>query len=363
MPFSFPKLPLVVQLEVLKLLELEEVFLLSLCSEKMKIVVQCLNMKPTNLMYLFWENQVVAVAKNEYEENDICHPIAHLEFVPAIPTDEMKPMKLGGNTISCRCIAKAVENKFSHSLHYLALEEINVLESLQRHIKDLFRFKPRVQLEFTSLRYINMSRIIDDVTDTTFDVEELDTEQLENYLTIHPGQDSLVLGTKLTGPLLKSDSKLCSIKGLGVHGTRDRGVVDPIEAHQNPRSQFSEIINNFGGEYIFFLHVVHNEKDWTQLIRRWKSKEAYQKLKHVALTTPRGVSLTFEHTMRQFDFVEWDGQRRPRTVKLDPKIVNLQLNSSEDIDCSEWMDIQQDGGGKWASIISSETDIRFLVWD
>ena len=102
MSLSFPKFPLVVQLEILKQLELQEVFLLSLCSEKMKIVVQCLSMKPTNLMYLFWENQVLVVATYDNNHNQIDHDVANVEFVPAIPIDEVKPMKLGGNKMNCR---------------------------------------------------------------------------------------------------------------------------------------------------------------------------------------------------------------------------------------------------------------------
>ncbi|KAF1764250.1 hypothetical protein GCK72_004197 [Caenorhabditis remanei] len=364
---SFPKLPSVVQLEVLKQLELQEIFLLSLCSEKMKRAVQCLNMKPTNLMYFFLENGVVVGARYGNDPNQIDHNVANVQFVPTIPSDEMKPMKLGGNTISCRCIETSPERKSSHALHYLASEEITVLQSLQRHMKDLFRFDTRVQLVLYSLHYMNMSRIIDDVTNTTFDVEELDTEQLENYLTIHPGQDSLVLATKLTGPLLRSDSILCSIKTLALHGLQDTdGLINLflwVESRRNPRLQFSEVINNFGGKYLFLTDVVYDVTDLAQLIWKWKSKEAYHNLKFVSSTPPTGTAIGFEHAMQQFDFVEWDGQRRPRTFKLDPKIINLQLNSFEDIDCSEWMDIQQDGGGKWASIMLSQIEIGFVVWD
>ncbi|KAF1764255.1 hypothetical protein GCK72_004202 [Caenorhabditis remanei] len=310
----------------------------------MKIVVQCLNMKPTNLMYLLGENQVLVVATYDNNHNQIDHDVANVEFVPAIPSDEIKPMK---------CIETFLENMCSHSLQYLAQKEITVLESLQRHMKDLFRFKPSVQLELSSLHYINISRIIDDVTDTYFDVEELDTEQIENYLAVHPGQESVHLKTKITGPLLGSNSKVCSIKGLAVQGTQD----------QTPRLQFSEVINNFGGEYLIFIDVAYNVNDWAQLIRRWKSKQAYHKLKCAYATPPDEVSITFEHTMRQFDFVEWDGQRRPRTVKMDPKIIYLRLIYSEDIDCTEWMDIQQDGGGKWASVKVTQDFIRLVVWD
>ncbi|EFP06674.1 hypothetical protein CRE_12044 [Caenorhabditis remanei] len=353
MSILFPKLPLVVQLEILKQLELQEVFLLSLCSEKMKIVVQCLNMKPTNLMYLLGENQVLVVATYDNNHNQIDHDVVNVEFVPAIPSDEIKPMKLGGNRISCRCIETSLKNMCSHSLQYLAQKEITVLESLQRHMKGLFRFKPSVQLELSSLQYINNIHIIDDVTDTYFDVKELDTAQLENFLTIYSVQNSVHLKAKLTGPLLESNSKLCSIKGLAVQGTQD----------QNPRQQFSEVINNFCGEYLIFIDVVYDVNDWAQLIRRWKSKEAYHKLKFAYATPPDEVSIPFEHTMRQFDFVEWDGQRRPRTVKVDPKIIYLRLIYSEDIDCTEWMDIQQDGGGKWASVKVTQDFIRLVVWD
>ena len=94
MSIPFLKLPSVVQLEVLKQMEFQEVFLLSLCSEKSKRVAQSLSIKPMKIKYTLHEESVRAsVAFDQYEW--ITQDVANLKFVPSIP-----PMKLGRNGIS-----------------------------------------------------------------------------------------------------------------------------------------------------------------------------------------------------------------------------------------------------------------------
>ncbi|KAF1764116.1 hypothetical protein GCK72_004063 [Caenorhabditis remanei] len=340
MPIPFLKLPTLVQIEVMKQLELQEVFLLSLCSEKSKRMAQRLSIKPMKIKYTFHENSVRAsVAFDQYEWTT--QDVANLKFVPSIP-----PVKLGG--ISYKYVNGA--------LH--CIEEPAALEFLQSHMNNVFHGQPQVQLHVNSIYSMYQSGIIRDVTDTSFKIDDLVTEELENYLTIHPNLNSLRLATKLFGPPFGNDSKLWDIKGLAFQRTYNE--FDAILGREIDEKG-SEIMRNFGGECLLMFHVVYDIEDWKYMIRSWKTKESYQNLKCLYTTAPKGTAI--EHDMiSEFNFVKWDGQRRPRFADFDPKIINMRLHPGG-LDCGEWMDIQQDGGGKWASIKRKDSEICFVVWD
>ncbi|EFP06729.1 hypothetical protein CRE_12110 [Caenorhabditis remanei] len=350
MYIPFLKLPYVVQLEVLKQLEFQEVFLLSLCSEKSKRVTQSLNMRPMKIIYTFFEKGVqVFVAYDQYCR--IMHGVANLKFVSSISQEI--PMKLGGNAISCKYVEETSGGDILHAL--LCHQEHSALESLQSHMNYLFRDQPQVQLFVHSLCSMYQSGIIKDVTATCFKIDELNTEQLEKYLAIHPNQNSLQLTTKLIGPPFGNDSRLWDIKGLAFQNVDDAFLVLDKRG--------SEIMRNFRGQYLFLFNVVYDIDDWAHMIRNWKAKKEYQNLKCLYTMAPRNTSLFFEHAMSEFNFVKFDGQRRPRIAKFDTKIINIKTNFSGGLDCSDYLDVQQDGGGKWASIDLTHTFIHFVVWD
>ncbi|KAF1764258.1 hypothetical protein GCK72_004205 [Caenorhabditis remanei] len=353
MNIPFLKLPYVVQLEVLKQMECQEVFLLSLCSEKSKRVAQSLIMRPMKIVYAFHEKRVlVSVALDD--QYDRIHCVANMKFVSSIPSDQMRPVTLGGKEISCIFVNEiSTRNKFIHAIH--CLEEHSALESLQIHMNNLFRYQPHIELYVYSLCSMYQSGIIKNVTDSCFKIDEFNTEQLDKLLVIYPNQNSLHLTTKLIGPPFRNDSKLWALKGLAFRKVEDAIVGREID------EKCSEIIRNFGGKYLLMFNVVYDIDDWIHVIRNWKTKEAYQKLKCLYTKAPRGTAI--EHAMTEFNFVKWDGQRRPRIAKFDPKIINIVTSFSEGHDCSHWLDIQQDGGGKWASIKMTHNSIDFAVWD
>ncbi|EFP06740.1 hypothetical protein CRE_12107 [Caenorhabditis remanei] len=354
MSIPFLKLPSVVQLEVLKQMEFQEVFLLSLCSEKSKRVAQSLNMRPLKIIYIFSEKCVQAdVAYDPYDRVD---GVANLKFNSCIPTDQIRPVSLEKNAISYKFVKKDSESyKFGHVL--LFLDGHSALEFLQNHMNNLFRFQPLVQLHVWSLRSMYQSGIIKDVTDTFFNINELNTEQLEKYLAIHPNQNSLQLTTKLVGPPFGNNSKLWDIKGLHFQKKEDAIFRREIDV------KASEIMRNFRGQYLFMVNVVYDNRDWTHVIRSWKTKEAYQNLKCLYTTAPRNTVIMYGNAMTEFNFVKWDGQRRPRIAKFDTKIINIKTSFYGGRDCSDWLDVQQDGGGKWASIMRTRSSIHFVVWD
>ncbi|KAF1764262.1 hypothetical protein GCK72_004209 [Caenorhabditis remanei] len=353
MPFPITKLPYLPQVEVLKQLELQELFLLSLCSEKSKKLVQTANLKVEILKFSLNGKGIQVLV----ESNDDVHCVASMKLVQLASSDET-PIKLGGSKVQCRCIEEPPTSQLSHTFQYLQTEEKIVFESIQHHMRTLFRDTPRVQLELSSIAALSKAEVIKDVTDTSFSMETLETSVLENYLSTRQDQQSIQLKASLVGPPLAGNSRLWNVKGLAVHGTF-ADLVNQILL--GPRVVIPGIIRNFGGEHLCFTDVMYNIDSWRQLIRRWRAKEAYHDLRWFSTTSPAALPIIAGTALDEFNLVRWDGIRRPRTVKLDSKIVSFIMK--EEIDCSSWMDIQQDGGGKWASIKMTDSTICFVVWD
>ncbi|EFP06694.1 hypothetical protein CRE_12039 [Caenorhabditis remanei] len=101
MSIQFLKLPWLTQLEVLKQLKIEEVFVISLCSEKLKRKVQSLNLKPGIVKYYFMENAIVAVVKDS-EHDEVIHNVAMVTRVQEDPDDSFITIKLGGKKVTCK---------------------------------------------------------------------------------------------------------------------------------------------------------------------------------------------------------------------------------------------------------------------
>ncbi|EFP06737.1 hypothetical protein CRE_12111 [Caenorhabditis remanei] len=352
MSLSIIKLPYLAQIEVLKQLELQELFLMSLCSEKSKKLVQTVNLKVEALKFsLNGEGIQVLVESNEH-----VHCVASMKLVQSVSRDDTS-IKLGGSKFQYRCIEEPPTNYLSHTFQYIQSDEKIVFESIQHHMRTLFRDTPQVQLELSSIAALSKADVIKDVTDTIFSMETLETSVLENYLSTRQDQQSIQLKARLTWPLA-GNSRLWHVKRLAVHGTF-ADLVNQILL--GPSVVIPGIIRNFGGEHLCFTDVMYNIDSWRQLIRRWRAKEAYHDLRWFSTTSPAALPIIAGTALDEFNLVRWDGIRRPRTVKLDSKIVNFIMKG--EIDCSSWMDIQQDGGGKWASIKMTDHSICFVVWD
>lgn len=352
------KLPFLAQIEVLKQLAIQEVFMLSLCSKKSKIIVQPLNLKPDIIKYSL--NGVVIDVHVEY--NTIVHSVVNMKCAPfgrPCDTDE-RPMKLGGKEIKLKWTKDPSENApTTHIFQYLQTDEKLLIESLHCHMQGLFRYEPCVQLEVGSESSLSNLDNFKNVSSTCLKMRELNTLFLDDFVTAHPDQHSLKIMTYLNGLPLRKDSRLFSIKGVAINVTVDRSRQSSSETDL----MLPEIIKNFNGEYLLLLNVYYGVRDWADLMRSWIRKESYANLKFISTSTSNGAAILFEHWVEEFNFLEWDGQRRPRYFMMDPGLTICQPVFGATIDCSDWLDIQQDGGVRWASIKMTLTEIQLVVWD
>ncbi|EFP06632.1 hypothetical protein CRE_12106 [Caenorhabditis remanei] len=322
---------------------------MSVCSEKVRKVVRSLNLKPNKIKYALHESGTqVFIGYQEYDQT--LQYFAVLYYYSSIDSKD-KSINLGGNKMRHRFHKRPPNFAMPYYLSIPVLEDNRVLKLAHRHMTDLFRYKPRVQLVICCIATMFKSHVIKDVTDISFCLKkaELDTRVLEQFLITRPVQQSIQISSKLTGPPFRKDSRIWDAKGLSINGNDDRAA---------------EIMENFRGHHLIFIDVDWNLKDWEQVMRKWKRREAYHDLKAISARTPNGVEYWFRgNILVEFQLKEWDGLRRPRCHMEDPNIINIQSDVAQGIDCTNWLDMQQDGGGKWASVVVTEKLIGFVVWD
>ena len=101
MSFPLLRLPQLVHIEVFKHLEFQEIFLLSLCSENMKFLVHRIKLKPKEIQYILGDDTIQVSVGPTNKEWKI-YPLAVVECVSFIPSEEITFIKLGGEHIACR---------------------------------------------------------------------------------------------------------------------------------------------------------------------------------------------------------------------------------------------------------------------
>ncbi|EFP07870.1 hypothetical protein CRE_14090 [Caenorhabditis remanei] len=135
--------PLLIHVEIFKHLELESIFMLSLCSENTKRLIQRIRLKSKKLRYTVEDDQVSVLGGFTDDERDL-KLIATMKCVTSISRKKTISVKLGGEPIKCRF------ERSSHTLKHLEPENKNVIELLKNHIDSLFHSKPIIQLKLHS---------------------------------------------------------------------------------------------------------------------------------------------------------------------------------------------------------------------
>ncbi|EFP06677.1 hypothetical protein CRE_12101 [Caenorhabditis remanei] len=345
MPIPFLKLPYLIQREVLKQLEFDDIFMMSLCSRKVKIMIQSVSINVDKLIYVLSDHAIL-VSVGYHGRFQRPQDVIILERVEAIPRESRIRINC---EIECRYTTRRITDVIKVYLGYLSWEEDMFLKAFQGHMNSLFQNQPDNTVVAGSTNALYNSTGISNVNNADIFIKEsdvLNTSQLEDFMNFHPTLNSIHLMFPFTGPPLTSESKIMKINGLSVHNSGQRT---------------SELMANFCKQYLNLTIATYDLNDWKQSLRKWKRKEAYGNLKAVITCTlqPNFV-LDFDVFAAEFNLQEWDGERKPKNYRLDTTISHIQ---SEEFDCSKWFDMQQDGGGKWASILLGPNVIDFVVWD
>ncbi|EFP06685.1 hypothetical protein CRE_12104 [Caenorhabditis remanei] len=318
-PIPFLKLPYLIQLDVLKQLEFDVIFLMSLCSKKVKIMIQGVNLEVPKLVYGLIDSLTQACV-GHHEDLQLRRDVTIFKCLESIPRDEMSQMNLAGNTIECSYKKQLMNGKEMFVVGYHAADEETVLKSLQFHVSSLFRNKPLIVLIAVLPSALTKSTIIADLSEAVIDNRSA-------IFNIEPG-------------MLHTSELEDFINALTVHDAGQRT---------------SEIMANFDGKCLHLSKAIYTTNDWIQLLRKWKRKEACGNLKLLGTHPPEQLPI-MNFDVTEFDLQVWDGLRRPKYYKF----THLR---SMDVDCSNWLDMQQDGGGKWASVMLEQDFKFFVVWD
>ncbi|EFO89999.1 hypothetical protein CRE_26895 [Caenorhabditis remanei] len=294
--------PLLIHVEIFKHLEFEQIFMLSLCSENTKRLIQRIRLKAKKLRYTIEDDQVSVHGGFTDDERDL-EFIAAMKCVTSISRKKTISVKLGGEPIKCRF------ERNSHTLKYLEPENKNALELLKNLIDSLFHSKPIIQLKLHSPDSLSSSNIFDDISDTSFMFENLDASELEAHLTKYPNHHSLDFFSDLTKRDLKQYSKIWEIEGLTLRGSR---LIS------------SRAMKYFSGRCLILHNAEIMYSALIKMIPKWQKKEGLHILHAVVIHTFASDDF-IDELLDELNVLDWDGITRLKMFNYDPRYFTLTL--------------------------------------
>ncbi|EFO89070.1 hypothetical protein CRE_14266 [Caenorhabditis remanei] len=338
--------PYVVQKEIFKSMEYCELFIMSLCSKRMKYCVIRAKRKVPELWY--GVNPALKFIALQEGESPVDVIIA---FDDQPELSGMKPMELEiGDNFKTRGIVKTVQSTLDQEFCSIRLPKLDakVTKALHEHVKQLFLYTVPcgIEIDNNSLTeelpvYENVNRI--HVTGgSILELNDLDTFLSQSY----PNLGTLMINCPINGEVNDS-SKILEVSNIYL---------------SKPGLVGASLLSKFTGRNIVFSHLVIAEKELNLFIRKWMNSEAYHHSEMVFFSAPPDYNLNTGLIIDELETEEFDPTKRPQWYQIDFKLFNIP-SSPADFSGDNCFDVIRESDGKRASILSFSNFFMFLVWN
>ncbi|EFP05753.1 hypothetical protein CRE_27434 [Caenorhabditis remanei] len=271
------------------------------------------------------------------------------------PADNILELKMGDMVIKFRPRAMfSPQNEIvNYDLTYLEQYRDIAPVALQNHVKCIFQNTLRVEILVSSCRYLTNLPILENVKTSYLKGSQAVASVLEEFLFVHNNQECVHIVPFISGNFNRN-SEIFSIPKLYCK-----------------RSGFAAaaMIPSFTGNCLILEQAKCDTVLLIQLLRKWVDKTAYQNLKMIRVSLfenyyfPHGfprADVNLREILKDFKTKRWDRSNRPQIYELDPQMVTSYVES---VDCSQFLDIEQEGGGKLGSVFITHDSFEFYVWD
>ncbi|EFO89063.1 hypothetical protein CRE_14250 [Caenorhabditis remanei] len=279
MPLPFLLFPYVVQKEIFKSMEYCEMFLMSLCSKRVKQCVIQARLKIAKVWYgVYPDIKFIAI-------QDWGIPVdMHIAFDDQPALSGMEPMEMKiGDDFKTRGIVKAKLTRLKQEYCLISVPKLDakVTKSLHEHVKQLFRYTAPcgIEIHTNSLTeelpiYENVSKILVKGK-SILDLNDLDTFLSQYY----PNLTTLLICSPING---EATSKLLEIGNVHLSYPGQCGIT---------------LLSKFNGKKINLWGAVVTEKMLNEFIRKWMKSEGYQNLEFV------NIELSLESDLLNRDLI------------------------------------------------------------
>ncbi|PIC22800.1 hypothetical protein B9Z55_016731 [Caenorhabditis nigoni] len=318
MPINLHKLPSLVGEMLVTELEYQEIFLLSMCSRRSKILVKKGNIKVPKLAFRYEERHGYNKFEVEVVTDESRLPVTSWLHVPELASEEVSTVKLGLGYKADTSFHVLCENdgKFLHWTE-CANEPMAVQKSLQDHVNSMFHNDTNQLILL--MKYKGSLPNITDVTEIEIRDDTVDPQFITNVLDMYPDHQRLYVKSEIDGEIPK-ESPFFQVQNIYVTHPPSRKY-----------SCGPDYFHNFVGRNMRLDQATVTEQDLIQFLHKWISNEAYHNLETMVILVGPQCRIN-ENLIRQtIEFEEYDPnepEKRPSHFPIDiPFSYNFPLRN------------------------------------
>ncbi|EFO90495.1 hypothetical protein CRE_08205 [Caenorhabditis remanei] len=260
-PLRLYNFPYVVQREIMDSMDLQSIFLLSICSKRMNnLIVSVEKARFNKIKYILYKmNLGASIEAVNYDHTS--EVILTMDTTMVLGIYKKKKLYISDTLIESKWYtARRTKTAFADE----------VFESVQRHSYGLFGDNKECKLDINIYAYGFRLPKLKNVSESNIHiVPSVDGKTLDDYCSASPNKDFINLyGVKLRK--LKGNSKLYDINCI--HTFDDKSKLVP------------NLLRKFGGRHAFMRTSKLDHRDVIQFLKKWKSNESFKKLEILQIT-------------------------------------------------------------------------------
>ncbi|EGT36542.1 hypothetical protein CAEBREN_14261 [Caenorhabditis brenneri] len=344
MPFKLNSFPYLVKLAVFDQMEYRSIFLLSLCSVKIrKFIENHLRKNVAYIRYIFSSNgiQVLVESPNGSQEIMVVVKAAHKSInsysLSNTGIESLQQLvefcKDGDGLVKIKYYMQLPNNE--ESMKRVIIENVTALFS---------RKSPTVQLKVRFDDGLGELVPIPGVQSTKLGGNQVDVTFLEELFTKYPNQRNASIASLLTGEL-SSDSNIFKLQDLWC---------------KNVSRLALPIAKRFNGRNLILLNAdLDPVEELTSIVRKWISNESYHNLKVMHIRSKSRIDRR-RSGIRQVAQTRW---------LLEPYMFEYESINKESfirpmsIDCRRYYQIERESDHKIAAFRVINRSFEFFVWN
>ncbi|EGT59979.1 hypothetical protein CAEBREN_03414 [Caenorhabditis brenneri] len=313
MSIPLVRFPLLAIDEILRNMQYSEIFNISVCSQRMHILVRRIKFKQIVKMRYVFKAKVLQVEVDEHNGTR--------QFIVATSFGRVR------DTTNCY---------FAHNSNSEGMVKRSVID----HCFGVFqRHAPIVQLQLVVDQDLGFVPLLEGVK--------------EMYML---GQGMSVEYASIFYP----DLNCLRINGTCKDGDRFSGV--DYLFFDRAGNTANAVLQTFTGRYLFLYESRRSTKDILQFCRRWKRNEICQNVRFLYIDLiDSSPDFDPERFLAQFETSEWDPNVRPGGV-FDGLPAMIDVDKFPDVNTDRFRDFQRNDG-KWASLCMLDCQFFLIAWD
>ncbi|CAL2028390.1 unnamed protein product [Caenorhabditis brenneri] len=226
---------------------------------------------------------------------------------------------------------------------------------LHNHVLELFKNSPEVLYESFPKNALTTINLFPNVTQLCLAGEKtVDADYTEQFFSKCENLEGALVEPSVE-PLLNEHSKLTTVKKL---------------YFENAHYQVKALALHFKGHHAVFENAKCNNRTIEQFLKRWIAHEAFQELKSMKIAQCEEWLFYPDWIYNDIE-LDWKNRpERPEVYVNKERLVDkyndkdkIMYFDSQCYNCADFVDIQRQFDGKWASFKITTECFKFCVWD